>query len=214
MQDAVDSRQQGLAQAIGRALPDLSTQRLRWVSPVQRDDYREFHDGAFLDAVGLGSHRSALRRFWPAGGPRWDALATTSQEGVVLVEAKAHLGETPRLDRCRASSRVSRTLIERSFQQAREDLAVPAQVTPWTDDNYQTANRLAFLWWLSVERSVPAWLVFLGFTDSPDWTDPLSPGSWSETMSAAFKSLGLPDGHGLSDRVCVVSMPAVGVAMP
>jgi len=211
MQDAVASRQQALAQAIERALPNLSTRRLRWASPLQADDFREFRDGAFLDAVGLGSHRSALRAFWPAGGPVWDALAVTEQGGVVLVEAKAHLSETPKRDRCKASSPRSRALIEKSLRQVREDLSVPDRAVPWTEANYQIANRLAYLWWLNFERRVPAWLVILGFTDSPDWSDPLSPTSWAETMSTAFASLGLPDSHGLAGQVGVASMPATTV---
>lgn len=208
MQDAVASRQQALARAIERALPDMSTERLRWVSPLQADDYREFRDGAFLDAVGLGSHRSALRAFWPAGGPVWDALAVTEQGGVVLVEAKAHLSETPKRDRCKASSPISRALIERSLRQVREDLGVPDSAVPWTEANYQIANRLAYLWWLNVERALPAWLVFLGFTDSPGWRDPLTPTSWAETMSVAFGHMGLSDRHALTGRIGVVSVPA------
>ena len=207
MQDAVVDRQAGLSAAIRDALPTLRGHRLRWVSPLATDDYAEFYDGAFLDALGLGEHREALRAL---RGPNWDALAVAEgpDAGVVLVEAKAHVGETPQPDRCWASSSRSRALIESSLTRARGHLGVSAALPSWTGHHYQVANRLAHVWWLHAERRVPTWLVFLGFTESPDWPDALTPEGWKIQVATALSSLGVPSGHPLSDRIGVEVMKA------
>jgi hypothetical protein len=38
-------------------------------------NYAEHWDAAFLNRLDLEAHADALKRFWPSGGPHWDALA-------------------------------------------------------------------------------------------------------------------------------------------
>lgn len=210
MQDAIASRQAELGVSVGEALPCLRDSRLTWVSPLAAADYEEYYDGAFLDALGLGAHKAALRDFWPARGPNWDALAVVEEpeKGVVLVEAKAHAGETPDPDCCSATSPKSRALIEASLLRARAYFGVPGTAAAWTTIHYQIANRLAHLWWLHVERGIPTSLVLLGFTGSPHWSDPLTPEGWRRQVGATLDALGVPEGHGLADRIGVAFMPA------
>jgi hypothetical protein len=210
MQDAVAERADALAESIGETLPELRGRRLTWVSPLAANGYEEFYDEAFLGALGLGAHRSALGEFWPSGGPNWDALATVEgpEGGVVLVEAKAHVGETPDPDRCLAKSPRSLALIEASLLRARAYFGVPDTAPRWTEHHYQVANRLAHLWWLHVECRVPTWLVLLGFTDSSDWRDPLTPDGWRSQVAATLVKLGMPEKHPLSHRVGVAVMRA------
>ena len=209
MQDAVALRQQELRLAVGEALPDLAAATASWVSPLEAADYKEFFDGPFLDVLGLQSHRDALRSFWPRRGPQWDALSHVNDEGVLLVEAKAHLGETPRPD-CSKATASSRAVISQRLSEVRTALRVPANASPWIDDHYQIANRIAHLWWLHEVRRVPAWLVFLGFTHSPDWpTDAFSEDSWRRQVAGAFRELGLPASHALVSRIGIAAMPAV-----
>jgi hypothetical protein len=52
---------------------------LSWVSPLSSDGYREYWDSAFLKALGLAEHCKELNRFWPSGGPHWDALACVAR---------------------------------------------------------------------------------------------------------------------------------------
>src|SRR5919108_6092154 len=63
-----------------------------WISPLAREDYREYRDD-FLSVLGLAQYYRALRDFWPLWGPQWDGLALLSGKadtGVLLIEAKAH----------------------------------------------------------------------------------------------------------------------------
>ncbi len=49
--------------------------RLYWVSPLKTLQYKEYKDVEFLHALSLSKYEGELRKFWPNGGPRWDALA-------------------------------------------------------------------------------------------------------------------------------------------
>jgi hypothetical protein len=79
------------------AFAELAQATLSWRSPLRSQRYREYWDRAFLDAVDQGAQWPALKRFWPARGPHWDALAVVSRpgaaSGVLLVEAKSHVDE-------------------------------------------------------------------------------------------------------------------------
>jgi len=212
MQAAV-AEPQALNAAIVEQLPQLQGRRIDWVSPVERTEYKEYFSGPFLDVLGLSALRSELRKFWPPRGPQWDALAKVGDRGVLLVEAKAHYSETPRPDRCKASP-ASRQHISSSLERVRNSVGVPTMVPPWTEDNYQVANRLAHLWWLR-EQGVDAHLVFLGFTESPDWPrDPLDPQGWSAHVAPILRELGLPIAHELAQCTAVVSLPAPANVTP
>ena len=58
---------------------------------MQHDHYAEYRDEAFLKRVGVSATKKPLSEFWPKRGPQWDALATFGDDGVILVEAKAHM---------------------------------------------------------------------------------------------------------------------------
>lgn len=70
-----------------------SSERIEWRSPLKSDDYAEYYDGEFLTQLGIENLRVLLNQFWPGSGPRWDALARTDNGKIILVEAKAHVGE-------------------------------------------------------------------------------------------------------------------------
>src|SRR5690349_25003511 len=67
------------------------SEQLTWVSPCAADDWAEYRDGEFLEQIGHPELRPALAKFWPHGGPQWDALGRGDAGTVLLVEAKAHL---------------------------------------------------------------------------------------------------------------------------
>jgi hypothetical protein len=95
------------------------------------------------------------------------------------------------------------------MRQVRKYLGVPAAAHSWTPQHYQVAPRLAHLHWLHHERGVPTWLLFLGFTGSPDWSrDPLTIASWHRQVAGWQAHLGLPEEHPLSDRVGIAAMTA------
>jgi hypothetical protein len=86
-----------------------------------------------------------LREFWPDRGPQWDALARSDKGHVLLIEAKAHIGEM--LSPASGASPASKSQIEGAFARVIEDLAAKPKA-PWTECFYQYANRLAHLWFL------------------------------------------------------------------
>jgi len=71
----------------------LIEQPIQWVSPLASDRFVEYHDRAFLEAVGQGGLGAALEAWWPRGGAHWDALGVAADGAVVLVEAKANIAE-------------------------------------------------------------------------------------------------------------------------
>ena len=53
------------------------------------DNYGEYKDEEFLYTLEIQQLKSKLADFWPASGPRWDALAKSSSGKLLLVEAKS-----------------------------------------------------------------------------------------------------------------------------
>jgi hypothetical protein len=139
---------------------------LEWVSPLRVDGYREYQDGRFLDALGLSKYRMELRRFWPKGGPVWDALARErTSGGVLLVEAKSHVPEVYGSG-CGAVAERSITKIDQSCCATKGWLSVGEQHN-WKGSLYQSANRLCHLYFFREILRVPAWLANIYFTDDP-----------------------------------------------
>jgi hypothetical protein len=191
----VNRRQEDLSQAVTKALPSLASlsPRLRWVSPIEKKRFIEYKDVHFLRAVGLGILASQLKEFWPKGGPNWDALAAVEiatvprGRGVVLVEAKSHPGEIYG-GGCQASSPKSLRMIEAALQQTKRWLGVAAGAD-WTGPLYQSANRLAHLYFFCQIVNVPAWLVNAYFINDPH--SPTTLETWHITLKEVKKELGL-----------------------
>jgi len=193
----VNCRQEELSQAVTNALPSLASfrPRLRWVSPLEKDGFIEYKDVHFLRAVGLGYLAGKLREFWPKGGPNWDALAFVEIErdlygrGVVFLEAKSHPSEIYG-GGCQASSSASLRMIETALQQTKRWLRVAADVD-WTGPLYQSANRLAHLYFLRQIVRAQAWLVNAYFINDPH--SPTIMEDWQYALKEVKKELGLAD---------------------
>jgi len=146
---------------------------LSWVSPLKKDDFAEYRDEDFLQALGLQQLASGLKSFWPATGPCWDALAVANigpdvtRRGALLVEAKSHLREL-RGGGCGASED-SWKMIEDALSRTKHWLGV-AREADWTGKLYQYANRLAHLYFF-LQAGVPAWLVNIYFLDDRYFSD-------------------------------------------
>lgn len=129
---------------------------IKWRSPLEEDDYAEYRDHDFLALLGLELEHRPLESFWPNRGPQWDALARTSTDQIILVEAKANI---PEIVSPGTSARAkSRTLIEKSLFETRRYLRVPEDI-PWSGRLYQYANRIAHLYLLRELNGVDAHLV-------------------------------------------------------
>lgn len=141
----------------------LKTHIADWLSPIDSDQYREYQDEDFLQQIGLGRCFGQLvGEFWPKGGPVWDGLAKTNDGTVLLFEAKAHISELFG-GGMKAKAKVSRETILNSLAETAEFIGADYDAVSWTDAMYQTANRLAHLFFLNKKIGVKAKLIYLIF---------------------------------------------------
>ena len=172
--------------------------------------FAEFRDAEFLRALGLQRVAPRLRKFWPSRGPRWDALAVVRRAdrdpGALLVEAKSHPGEV-RGGGTRASP-ASLTKIHAALRATQEWVGATADPERWLGPLYQSANRLAHLYFLREVVGVDAWLVNLYFVDDPH--APTSRRAWERTIGTDAEELGAdPAAHsGWRDFVGGAFLPA------
>ncbi len=192
----VNQRQEVLDEQVRACVDELADATIEWRSPMAQDGYREYWDGAFLDVIGLEELAPALRRFWPRGGPHWDALAVLSRPsaspGVLLVEAKAHVGELLSGSPIGAVvAEPSRRQIELAMAWTMGTLGIcDRSAASWCDTPlYQSANRLAHLQWLNC-HGVDAWLVHVLFTGD-DHVQAATESDWQEAVLEANRDLGL-----------------------
>ena len=177
-------------------LQPQSLPAIEWLSPVAADSYAEYRDIAFLERMGIGHLSQSLNDFWPKRGPQWDALGRTP-EGLVLVEAKAHLKEF--FSSPSAASNTSRNQIQRAFVAVQSDLGVQTSVD-WSEVFYQYANRLTFLWWLR-RNGINAKLLFVSFLNDTELNGPTVAETWHAAFAAADYALGLPSRHQLKKHI-------------
>jgi hypothetical protein len=187
------------------SLASFAPSRIEWKSPLA-PEYREYRDGSFLEVLGLLDRlQNLLARFWPNGGPRWDALALVhreeAQNGVLLVEAKAHTAETQ--STCEATNGTSCDQIQLALAQVRGYMGVPQDTADWRKDVYQLANRVAFLYFLNVVANVPTWLVLVNFISDPTHKA-TSLDEWRQHYSKVFRRMGIHPGCRLLDRIIPV----------
>jgi len=175
-----------------------------WLSPLKSDSFAEYRDASFLRLLDLNHLVPELAGFWPKRGPQWDALGKLDSNGVVLVEAKAHIAEfcTPGT----AAREESRRLIESRLAGCAEYLGAKSRAS-WADTFYQFGNRLAHLWFLR-NSGVEAYLLLVGFLDDEGMGGPHSSETWKAAYQVASHALGLPTNHRLS-RYIVHSHPRV-----
>ena len=167
---------------------------IKWRSPLEEDDYAEYRDHDFLELLGLELEHRPLESFWPSRGPQWDALARTSADQVILVEAKANIPEV--VSPGTSASAKSRTLIEKSLLETKRYLRVPEDI-PWSGRLYQYANRIAHLYLLRELNGVDAHLVFVYFTGAADVDGPETVREWAAALTVAKGVLGLRGRHPL-----------------
>jgi hypothetical protein len=195
----VNRRRDELDAAVRAALPTLdeAVETLRWASPLESERFAEYQDVAFLRAVGLERLAPELARFWPArGGPVWDGLARVelrrSGEGVLLVEGKSYPKELYGSG-CTARSEESKRLIRAALESTQRWLGLSVDAELWLGPLYQSANRLAHLYFLREVAGVDAWLVHLCFTDDGEHVS-TSEEEWRRGLERADRELGLTEG--------------------
>ncbi len=204
----VNERADRLSQAVIAATPSIPRDaQMEWVSPLQKKQYQEYRDGDFLDAVGLRALRSQLACFWPKRGPSWDALAKVEhagKPGAILVEAKAHPTEIYNGEGSRASGE-SRKTIEAALRRTCEWLKVPYRPI-WIGCLYQSANRLAHLYFLREVAGADAWLANVYFLDDRGYK-PTSRDEWTSALAKVKEEIGIAKVS--VPYSCEVFLPAV-----
>lgn len=190
----VNRRASDLDRAILATVPDLRDRqaRIRWVSPIEPDRFAEYHDEDVLRLLGLQELAPRWKEFWPRGGPHWDALGIVElaggRGGPLLLEAKSHVPEVYG-GGCQASP-ASRAKIDGAFRATKKWLGVP-ESADWTGPLYQSANRLASLYFFREVAGIPAWLVNVYFLDDPH--SPTDLPAWKEALGQVKLELCLDD---------------------
>ena len=174
-----------------REMPHLNLNcidQIEWLSPLEKNDYFEYSDSAFINQLGVKLEHKALVDFWPKGGPVWDGLARTEKEDLLLFEAKSHIGELKSF--LKAGAKNSEEKISRSLTQTQDFLGVKSHLG-WTEPFYQYTNRLAHLYFLRVVNKLPAYLVFVYLMNDPDMHGPSTREEWQGALKLMKALLGL-----------------------
>lgn len=165
---------------------------LGWRDPAEAKLDREF-----AQATGDLFDAEALERWWlahPRGAnvPNWDLAATCQirgARGLVLVEAKAHVGELDHAGKKEPgpedseNSHRNHEKIRGAIATARDALQAPVPgIAISIDHAYQFSNRVAHAWWLA-QYGVPVVLLYLGFLADSDMPQPFeSAEAWEECL--------------------------------
>jgi hypothetical protein len=190
-----------LNQAILSLHPSLAAlePQITWRSPLREQSYDEYADAAFLKVIDHPELADDLAEFWPSGGPVWDGLATYESAagagGVILVEGKSYPGELEGSG-CQAgrsgsqASQRSRIKIAAALRRTQSWLEMD-QMPDWMGPLYQSANRLAHVYWLREQAKIETWLVHLLFANDP--IRPTKPEAWlSKPWSRSTSGSGSP----------------------
>ena len=176
--------------AISRAIGLRQDETIKWLSPLESEDFIEYRDQAFLERLRINPRHRQLSDFWPRLGPVWDGLARTSAGRSLLIEAKANVPEFDS-NPTGASGR-SLTKIREALDETRSFLRVTSE-TDWTRYFYQYANRLAHLYFLRELNGIDAALVFVYFTGDTTvpGVEPVPREDWEAAIGLATNHLGI-----------------------
>lgn len=213
MQACVNGERSAFESRLRESIPVLrSATQFEWLSPLSKEGYREFRDGAMLRALGLERLGPDLKRFWPGRGPVWDALGrVVYQDGkttTLLLEAKSHLGEYK--SACKAKSRSWARISEALGDLGRRLGASEAWRRASLHDYYQMANRLAFAEFLHA-AGTEVLLVNICFEGDECWPRAKRAASddWSSFHEGLKGDLGLTS-TGWPELVKTVVVPPLG----
>src|SRR5690554_71085 len=162
--------------------------KINWVSPLEKDNYREFKDKEFIEKLELDLSYP-LNDFWPNGGAHWDALAKSSSGQVVLLEAKANIPEIVSSP-CAATAKESRYKIRKALDETRDYLNINNEAD-WMGKFYQYTNRIAHLYFLRVKNNIPAFLINLYFLNDHEVNGPKKEEEWKAALEVMKIYLGL-----------------------
>jgi hypothetical protein len=162
---------------------------ITWKSPLREKDYHEYRN-EFLDLSDnwIGK-REELEKYWAKKGPQWDGIAVVKgkngQNGLLLVEAKAHLQEMH--SKIQAGD-ISKVIIEQTIKDTKNYVGSNASLEIWLEQYYQLSNRLAYLYLLNEKIGIPTWLILVNFTDDHTYK-PTRISAWIQHYQNVFSSM-------------------------
>jgi hypothetical protein len=174
-----------------REMPHLNLNcidQIEWLSPLEKDDYVEYSDSAFIDRLRVKLNHESLSDFWPNRGPVWDGLAKIDKKDILLIEAKSHIVELLSILKANANNSLGK--ISQSLTKTQDFLGAKSHLD-WTAPFYQYTNRLAHLYFLREMNKLPAYLVFVYFINDPDMNGPSTREEWQGALKLMKTLLGL-----------------------
>ena len=197
LQKLVNNRPDMLARELAPALRLASGDQIFWLSPIKSDAYSEYSDDTFLECLNINLSKNSLEMFWPKRGPVWDGLGRTRHGDLILLEAKAHIGEM--VSPPTAAVKTSLLKIRKSLDETKSFLGSKS-LHDWASTYYQYTNRLAHLYLLRELNCLPAHLVFLYFVNAADVAGPKTREEWEGAIKLLHNFLGI-NRHKLSAYV-------------
>jgi hypothetical protein len=164
-------------------------EQIKWLSPLRKENFREYSDEAFLKKLGLPELIPELKEFWPKRGPHWDGLGLSSSKKIFLVEAKSHIPEL--ISSSKASDRNSIDKIQKSLSQTKEELESRSDFD-WSKTFYQYANRLAHVHFLKKKDKI-AYFVSVYFLNDSEMNGPKTIDEWKGALHLLHRCLGLEE---------------------
>jgi hypothetical protein len=161
---------------------------ITWGSPLENDEYAEYRDQPAFDRIDAKPTKCPLSRFWPSGGPQWDALGRAQSSELIIVEAKAHIPEM--FSNRTGAAGPSLNQIRKSLRKTKKGMRARPGLD-WSERFYQYANRLAHAYWLQKVNGLPTRLVFLHFIGDAEMDGPETRASWEAAIEVAHEALGL-----------------------
>jgi hypothetical protein len=197
LQQLVNNRPDLFARESAPALHLAPGDQIFWLSPLKDDAYSEYSDDAFLERLNINLPKYSLDMFWPKRGPVWDGIGYTSGGDIILLEAKAHIGEM--VSPPTAAGKTSLPKIRKSLDDTKKFLGSKS-LHDWASTYYQYTNRLAHLYLLRELNGLPAHLVFLYFVNAKDVGGPSTREEWEGAIKLLHNFLGV-NRHKLSPYV-------------
>jgi hypothetical protein len=188
LQQLVNDKPEILNSRIWSALHLSDEEQVEWCSPLKSDDYAEYRDQAFLNLLDVRLEKMPLARFWPKGGPQWDALGKSSSGKLFLVEAKSHIPEL--ISSLQAKDERSIEKIKTSLEETKRYLNSRANVE-WSQCFYQHANRIAHLYLLRKKNDLPAYLICVYFLNDVGMNGPTTYNEWKGALKLLNSCLGI-----------------------
>jgi hypothetical protein len=154
--------------------------------------------------------KSEWQNFWPQTGnvQNWDALGTLQKgadKELLLVEAKAHLGEIR--SQCEAKEVGGKPLIEKALDEAKLAFGASKE-RDWLQPYYQYCNRLATLYFL-VKHGIRVRLIFIYFLKDKrqNAVCPQKEEEWKIELNKIYNHIGPLTNSELTNRVHHLFLP-------